>query len=401
MGIPKHLIEINGETLLGRTTRLLKEHNVDYVITSSDERYKQYGKLIPQTYNDCEVDRFEDTEDKEICYLYGDVYYTDEAIKKIIETPAKDVLFFGSWGEIFAVKVVDKKLFMKHKGIVKNLYMNNELNRCIGWEVYRSINNLPFFEHHIEERYCLIQDGTDDIDFPSDYEDFIKRFDNKKKRLSILVPSCDKNEDIFEAFYKCMEKYYPNHPEIIYSTETITNPYYKTISKNYPLNQWTKRIRETIEEIDSEAILVIMDDCFLHNKVDEERIKYATDHLIGNIAMFNFEKSFDSNDQETMLEGFKIRHKGSPYELSIMCGLWSKDKLLKILENDSDPWTVEIKQDTKGFDFYINGGDYIIDWGYVTYVPCGLYKGKWTRNMVDFFKKEGIEMDYEKRGFVD
>ena len=42
-GVPKHLIEINGETLLGRTTRLLKEHNVDYIITTSDERYKQYG----------------------------------------------------------------------------------------------------------------------------------------------------------------------------------------------------------------------------------------------------------------------------------------------------------------------------------------------------------------------
>ena len=123
-GVPKHLIEINGETLLGRTTRLLKEHNIDYIITTSDERYKQYGETRPQSYNDCEVDRFEDTGDKEICYLYGDVYYTDEAIKMIVDTPAKDVLFFGSWGEIFAVKVVDKKLFMKHKGIVKNLYMS-------------------------------------------------------------------------------------------------------------------------------------------------------------------------------------------------------------------------------------------------------------------------------------
>jgi hypothetical protein len=54
--------------------------------------------------------------------------------------------------------------------------------------------------------------------------------------MKILVLSCDKNDDTFEAFHHCMEKYYPEHPEIIYATETIINPYYKTITKKYPLN---------------------------------------------------------------------------------------------------------------------------------------------------------------------
>ena len=102
-GIPKHLIEINGETLLGRTTRLLKENNVDYIITASDERYKQYGEVIPQSYLDCEIDRFEEIADDEICYLYGDVYYTEEAIKTIVNTDTNEILFFGSDYEIFAV----------------------------------------------------------------------------------------------------------------------------------------------------------------------------------------------------------------------------------------------------------------------------------------------------------
>ena len=54
--------------------------------------------------------------------------------------------------------------------------------------------------------------------------------------MKIVVFSCDACADTFEPFYKCMEKYYPNHPEIIYITETIKNPYYKTICKNYPLD---------------------------------------------------------------------------------------------------------------------------------------------------------------------
>lgn len=219
--------------------------------------------------------------------------------------------------------------------------------------------------------------------------------------MVILVCSCDKNEDIWQPFYHCMEKYYKNHPKVIYSTETKVNPYYETISKNYPIEKWTKRIRETLKEIEDNEILFMIDDIFIRKQVDEERIEYARSNLKGNIAMFNFEKVFNPNDKESGLNGFKIRQKGSEYELSLMCGLWNKQKLIHILEKDSDPWSVEYNQDTKGYDYLINSGDYIIDWGYKTFKPVGVVKGKWAREVVDFFKKEGIEIDYEKRGFCN
>ena len=43
--IPKHLIEIGGETLLARTVRLLRENDAraDIVITSHDPRYEVPG----------------------------------------------------------------------------------------------------------------------------------------------------------------------------------------------------------------------------------------------------------------------------------------------------------------------------------------------------------------------
>ncbi len=219
--------------------------------------------------------------------------------------------------------------------------------------------------------------------------------------MKILVLSCDKNEDIFDAFHHCIEKYYPAHPEVIYAMETKQNPYYRTICKNYPLEQWTKRIRETLKEIDDNKILIIIDDCFIRNKVDIKRIDYAINHLKGNIAMFNFEKSFDNNDEETSLKGFKKRKHGSPYEVSLMCGLWDKEKLIDILEGEHTPWEVEGLQNNCGYDYYINSGDYIIDWGYETYIPCGLFKGKWTRNIIPFFEKEKIKINYERRGFYD
>ena len=57
--------------------------------------------------------------------------------------------------------------------------------------------------------------------------------------MQILVMSCDKNSDLWEPFYHCMEKYYPNHPEIIYAMETKQNPYYTIYNGEYgDLYEW-------------------------------------------------------------------------------------------------------------------------------------------------------------------
>lgn len=219
--------------------------------------------------------------------------------------------------------------------------------------------------------------------------------------MVILVLSCDRNADLFEPFHHCMEKYWPNHPEVIYKTETVKNPYYKTIAFNFSLNQWTKGVRWALDRIDDSQVLIMVDDCFIRRPVDVERIKYASEHFTSNTAMFNFEKSFDPSDIKSNLEGFKKRRRGSAWEVSIMCGLWDKEKLKQVLAPDSDPWKVEAIQNNCGYDYYINSGDYIIDWGYVTSVYTGITQGKWCRNVVPFFESEGIEIDYEERGFID
>lgn len=181
LGVPKHLVIINGETLLGRTTRLLKENGVnDYIITCNDARYSAYGPITRQSSTDCEIDRFDkNITDDTVCYLYGDVYYTSNAIKTIVNTPVKkDILFFGGQYEIFAVKVENREMFFKHVSKVKQLFLDGAIDRCIGWEVYRSLHNIPFKKHQIKDRYHYILDGTDDIDYPCDYENFKKRMED-------------------------------------------------------------------------------------------------------------------------------------------------------------------------------------------------------------------------------
>ena len=82
--IPKHFIEVDGEMLLARTVRLLHlfDKECEVIITSHDERYEVEGatRYEPKE-NVLEIDRFtrELIEDN-ICFLYGDTYYSEESI---------------------------------------------------------------------------------------------------------------------------------------------------------------------------------------------------------------------------------------------------------------------------------------------------------------------------------
>lgn len=176
MGVPKHLIELNGERLIDRTVRLLKENDIQNIIVmASDERYKIEGtKLIPQSIREYEIDRFDlQFLNGEVCYLYGDVYYTEEAIQKIVETPTDDILVFGrnkpseinkkEYGELFAFKVKNVDKFKQCVSYIRNEVIAGR-NRDLGWELYS----------HIGCPFILIDDRSEDFDYPKDFDRWLE-----------------------------------------------------------------------------------------------------------------------------------------------------------------------------------------------------------------------------------
>lgn len=175
--VPKHLIEVNGEALLARTVRLLHEFDKDaeVIITSHDERYEFEGSTrYEPNSNHLEIDRFtyELIEDN-ICFLYGDTYYTEDTIKKIVDTDTSDVLFFGNSKSIVAVKVKDSSLFKKHVDNVRKLFLENKIKNCKGWQVYQSFQNLEFDKKEIKDKFIVVDNETIDYNTPDDYENSV------------------------------------------------------------------------------------------------------------------------------------------------------------------------------------------------------------------------------------
>ena len=192
---PKQFLKVNGERLVDRTIRLLKENGVeDIVITSNNP-----------AFDSCGVPRFADERNtfsqdscwtnmqgfwldgyyhfnEPTCYLYGDVFYSKKAIKTIVQvTPPDFILFYSDpwrlpadrrikqWVEPLAFKVVDYQKFYNGIEVVKQMFLNGETDRHpITWELHNylcgcNVNNLR------PHRKCMsINDISNDIDTPDD-----------------------------------------------------------------------------------------------------------------------------------------------------------------------------------------------------------------------------------------
>lgn len=170
--IPKHFIEIDGERIIDRCVRLLREYdeNCEIIITSHDERYDIPGTTRYEPKNNIlEIDRFtEELISDDICFMYGDTYYTDSAMKVITSSETDGILFFGSKRSIMAIKVADGSLFREHVHRVRNLFTEGKIKTCKGWQVYRSYVGLDFEDRSINDNFIMLDDISRDFNSPED-----------------------------------------------------------------------------------------------------------------------------------------------------------------------------------------------------------------------------------------
>ena len=218
--------------------------------------------------------------------------------------------------------------------------------------------------------------------------------------LSILVMSCDKySKYTFDLFNHCIEKYWENHPKVFYSTESVQNPYYETINIDLPVSEWTKRLKMSIEQIETDIVLVCPDDTFFRKKVNDKVIKKLCSYIDNKLIAINLEPPFDCTQVNELL---CIRNPQGKWLTSFMPQLWNRKKLIEILEGVScNPRQAEKLGKGLPYNFGIiatTNTDF--DFGKKPNVyPYAIVEGKWAREMIDFCIQEEIDIEFEELGF--
>lgn len=196
----KALSVINGERLVERTIRLLRENSInerDIFISSNDSIFDKYGVRRLEHNNSF---KFENGVVKgywldayfpinePVTYLHGDVYYSEDAMKKILNLNPSVNTFIGNeiarnkehknWGEPFGWIVVNQEEFRKGIEETKKLQDEGKLERgyAISWELYRVLNGLEPNKQYInDDTYLSIDDITIDVDAPFQIEELNRK----------------------------------------------------------------------------------------------------------------------------------------------------------------------------------------------------------------------------------
>jgi hypothetical protein len=202
---PKHLVEIEGQRLLDRTISQYKKYTDDIVVVGSDERYRidgtqlfvpdrpmkfVYPNYVPREWR--EMDKFLSSvhlwdTSKRTILVYGDVYFTDEAVHTIMTHE-------GSWRCFCRTKESQitgkmcKEIFSfsldpeHHNVFQRALDVLASTNTTTGgWSLFRYLTsgnanvNKNYEQVFNNDKYVEIDDWTEDFDFPNDLIEWEKR----------------------------------------------------------------------------------------------------------------------------------------------------------------------------------------------------------------------------------
>ena len=211
LNIHKHLIKIDGERLIDRMVRLVRERleNPDITMVAFYPEYDIDGvkrvqpiPLEQQTKLTSGANESANhwSETNRTIVLYGDVFYSNHAMDQICVHWSDNPTFFGRqkgsqitgcyWGEIFAFSFLPKN----HADVLNAIHISKKAaestnQKSAGWQIYRALHGLPLIvEANWNEKtdmagdFVEIDDFTEDFDRPEDFTEWFKRLANHRMK---------------------------------------------------------------------------------------------------------------------------------------------------------------------------------------------------------------------------
>lgn len=178
----KQLLPVGSETVLQRIVRQLREQSPvpdpEIIITSHNPAYEVAGarRYEPQN-NIYEIDRFTwELIDDEVCFLYGDTIYSDQAVQRLLRLAGEPICFAADRQSIVAVKVFDAEVMRRHVSHVRETYLSGAISDCRGWQVYLSYVGLPLDQIRRAGHLTLLDHETYGFNTPDEYAQFLEQY---------------------------------------------------------------------------------------------------------------------------------------------------------------------------------------------------------------------------------
>jgi len=225
----------------------------------------------------------------------------------------------------------------------------------------------------------------------------------KEIDCSILIFSCDKNVDLLKNFAIQFNRYWNDCKLEKYFCLERSNfiiEGFKTLKSEKKI--WSDRVKDYLSQIDTKLVLIMLDDYWIENFVDNEKVEDLISMMeknsnIGNIAFSNIQDKKDVGFDDILI---KRSHKGN-YLLNLQIGIWNKKLFAKLLHSGENPWQAELFGSIRAskyvdIDFFSLKDDKLMP------IPFNrgwlIVQGKWNGYEVEKFRLQyGLSIDTKGR----
>lgn len=234
-------------------------------------------------------------------------------------------------------------------------------------------------------------------------------------KCTIVINTCDAYSDVWELFFKAFEEYWMDcEYKIVLNTEKLKCNLSNVITHNFneisTLDNWGKRFKKTLQDIDSDFVIMLYDDFVLEAEVNKEKIRQCINWMEEkknqDICAFYFIHSQNKNIDDGKFEGFVRLPIKADYKLNSAPAIWRRDKLISFIEDNDSPWAWEFFASYRAYNkqsvFYSIKKEYEDVYPYNYSMGGAVYRSKWVAGIVEpLVEKYVLDLDLSKRGLID
>lgn len=232
--------------------------------------------------------------------------------------------------------------------------------------------------------------------------------ENKDKRMSIIIVTCDAYSDIVDYYLHYFETNWPDCQFETYIAEEKIN-HNSHIAKSIICGSntaWTARAKKAIAVCQSPYILLSVDDLFISKKVRSEEFTKILDFMGENGIKYYRIPTFKTTKWKypTYKDNINVEKipKGKAYGRSIGTSIWERGELLDLLgDGTKSAWDLENEfcreANESKYGYYES---YVSDRRFLLNSVHMIKGGKWIPKSIKKMKRLGYSINWETRGVL-
>jgi hypothetical protein len=168
--------------------------------------------------------------------------------------------------------------------------------------------------------------------------------------MKTIVFTCEKNKSLLSGFSYLWDKYC-KLPFLISGIGDELPPmhgdYENLNTGNYPLNKWSNQVIDTLNMVEDDLVLFMLDDYWLIRQADLESLSVGCQMLVRDEEVYAFDASTNTLFSKDKIFVREINYRkmyvsNNQYAYSFQAYVWKRRRLLASLRREENPWVAEM-----------------------------------------------------------